>query len=344
VRIETCPATAEHERLWDAFAAGSAAASHCQLIGWRRVIGRSYGHPSFYLWALEGDAVRGILPLVFLRNRLFARGLVSMPFLDDGGPCAADPATTEALAAEALRLSERLDAEVVDLRNRKPSGLDLPAFGTKVTLRLGIGGGSEKLWARLDGKVRNQVRKGQKAGLSVEWPGRAGVRDFYDVFAVNMRDLGSPVHARALFEALFDEFPSAARLALVKKDGRTIGGAVCLMFRDTVQVPWASSLREFLSLCPNNVLYWEILRWAADAGYTCFDFGRSSPDSGTYKFKTQWGAVAEPLHWQLHSRKRKPALSESRDSSFSLAVRVWKRLPVGLTRVLGPKVRKHISL
>jgi FemAB-related protein (PEP-CTERM system-associated) len=247
-------AGAEDGELWDAYVQSRPHAGQCHLNGWRRVVERGYGHQAVYLWAREGGAVRGILPLVFLRSRLFCRSLVSMPFLDEGGVCADGPAIARALVDEAARLARGLAADL-DLRHRHPSGLDLEPHGSKVTFRLDLSPGADAVWARLDAKVRNQVRKAQKSGLVVEWAGRAGVADFYDVFAVNMRDLGSPVHGRRFFEALLEEFGSGARLALVRRDGRAVGGAVCLAFRDTVYVPWSSSLRAFRALSPNNLLY-----------------------------------------------------------------------------------------
>jgi FemAB-related protein (PEP-CTERM system-associated) len=344
VTLEVSLAGPDQDAAWDAFVRASPGGDHCHLTAWRRVVERAYGHSSFYLWAREDGVPRGVLPLVHLRSRLFARRLVSMPFLDDGGACAEEPAVARALADEAVRLAHRLRVDVLDLRHRRPSGLDLAPHGAKVTFRLDLIGGASALWARLDAKVRNQVRKGQKSGLAVEWTGRDGVADFYDVFAVNMRDLGSPVHDRRFFEALLGELPDEAGLAIVRHDGRPIAGAVCLSFRETVHVPWASSLRAFRGLCANNVLYWEIMSRASEEGRRWLDFGRSTRGSGTYHFKRQWGAREEPLHWQCLTRgSGNGALIDSSEGRYGLAARVWSRLPVALTRLVGPAIRGHLS-
>jgi len=341
--ITIAEAGAEDSELWDAYVRSRPQAGQCHLSGWRRVVERGYGHPAVYLWAREGGAVRGILPLISLRSRWFGRRLVSMPFLDEGGVCADELAVAHALVEEAARVARGLAADL-DLRHRHPSGLDLAPHGSKVTFRLDLSPGADAVWARLDGKLRNQVRKGEKSGLVVEWAGRDGVADFYDVLAVNMRDLGSPVHGRGFFEALLDEFEAGARVALVRLEGRAVAAAVCFAFRDTVYVPWASSLRAFRALCPNNLLYWEIVRWAAGAGLRWLELGRSSRGSGTYHFKRQWGALEEPLHWQYQGRNgRRGAPVDPADGSYGLAAAVWRRLPVGLTRMLGPAIRRQIS-
>src|SRR5262249_44811223 len=152
----------------------------------------------------------------------------------------------------------------------------------KVNLVLPLPGSSDDLWRQLSGKVRNQVRKAEKSGLTVELGGSEKLEEFYGPFAVNMRDLGSPVHSLTFFEKIFESFGSSARVVLVRKSDCTVGGLIALKFKDTLAVPWASSLRQYLALCPNVLLYWETLRAACAEGFTRFDFGRSTRDSGTY--------------------------------------------------------------
>jgi FemAB-related protein (PEP-CTERM system-associated) len=192
--------------------------------------------------------------------------------------------------------------------------------------------------------VRNQVRKALKSGLEVSWSGPEGLDDFYDVFAENMRDLGSPVHSRKFFTAILREHADTARLIHVTDGGRTVGSGVCLAFKDTVMIPWASSRREYLSKCPNNLLYWEAIRWGSAEGFRRFDFGRSSRGSGTYHFKRQWGATEQPLRWEIWRRNGdRAALVQASDTRYAVAARAWKHLPVSITRLCGPMLRRQIS-
>ena len=202
----------------------------------------------------------------------------------------------------------------------------------------------DELWKRFDAKLRNQVRKALKSGLTASWSGKEGLSDFYEVFAANMRDLGSPVHSRKFFAAIMEEFADSAKFMLVRKGDQVIGGAACFFFKGNLIVPWASSLREYFSLCPNNLLYWEMIRWGCENGYRRFDFGRSSPGSGTYYFKKQWGAIEEPLHWQCVSRKKgQAAMPHADDSKYQWIIRTWSRLPLSFTKVVGPLVRGQVS-
>lgn len=332
------------EKAWDDYVYRCPEASHSHLSGWRRVIARSYGHRSHYLYVQENGAVKGILPLIWMGNYFFRRSLVSMPFLDDGGICADNDQIGSGLFQEALRLYGGEKADFLDLRHRYANNLDSPPGGEKVMMILDLLDDPDEMWKRFDAKLRNQVRKASKSGLTAGWSSKEGLSDFYKIFAANMRDLGSPVHSHDFFGAILDEFSDSAKIMLVRKDGLVIGAAVCLFFKGSMIVPWASSLREYFSLCPNNLLYWEMVRWGCENGYRRFDFGRSSPDSGTYRFKKQWGAQEEPLHWQCVSRKiGRVAMPHADDARYRLIVRLWSHLPLSITKFVGPLLRGQVS-
>ncbi len=344
MEIELCRLELGAEKAWDAYVYSHPTASHYHLSGWRRVVHESYGHRAFYLWARENGETQGILPLILIRSTLFGRSLVSMPFLDEGGICSNGEEVRTALYQEALRWFEYYKADYLDLRHRQPSGLDLPLHASKVTLTMELADNPEQMWKGLDAKLRNQIRKAQRSGLTASWCGHEHIYDFYHVLATNMRDLGSPVHGRRFFTAILQQFPDSARLLIVRKGTQSIGAGLCLLWKDSLLMPWASSRREFFSMCPNNLLYWEAIRWACEKGYQTFDFGRSSPQSGTYRFKKQWGAIEEALPWQCFSRNgRVSATVQADDLRSRFAIHAWKCLPLPITTVVGPWLRKQMS-
>jgi FemAB-related protein (PEP-CTERM system-associated) len=232
-------------------------------------------------------------------------------------------------------------AGLLDLRQRFATPLPLQHHGDKVTMVLTLERPAEQMWKAFGAKLRNQIRKAEKAQLQTQWVGAEGVDDFYQVYLHNMRDLGSPPHRAMFFQHILETFPEA-RLLLVRRDSQVIGGGLCLMFQETMLVPWASSLRTYFHLCPNNLLYWEAIRSACEHGLRRFDFGRSSRGSGTYNFKKQWGALEEPLHWQANVAGGDLTHEESH-AALSWVVKAWKCLPVNVTRVVGPVVRRRLS-
>lgn len=311
---------------------------------WFTVIRDAYGHEPLYLGAEDGEGHSGVLPAFVVRRPVFGTIVTSMPFLDAGGPCSSSPALAHVLVEQLLAEAKRVGARVVELRCTERFALAAQPMEHKVNLILPLTADSGALWRHLDGSIRSQIRKAERSGLSVELGGAEKLTEFYDIFAVRMRDLGSPVHALGFIRAVFGSFGDRARIALIRKGGTSVGGLIALAFRDTLAVPWASCLKEYFSLCPNMLLYWETLRAACAEGFRRFDFGRSSRHSGTYRFKRQWGAREEPLFWYTipTSPRSSPPVS-SASTGAALLAKVWQRLPVSVTRQLGPPIRKYLT-
>ena len=351
---------AEHET-WNQFVHHCPLASQYHLSGWQQVLESSYGNKTVYLAASVDGQICGVLPLALVRGYPSARHLASLPYLSWAGMCAEDSKTADALLHEANTWMKRLKANYVELHNTyqvgspaaslsladwnesENSNYELSTNTDKVNMRLGLTD-SEAMWAGLSPKVRNQVRKAMKSGLRVEACGVEALDDFYDAFATNMRDLGSPVHSKGFFRNIFRTFREDTRLFMIYSDSETVGGAILIRFRNTAEVPWASCKREYFSSCPNHLLYWEIIKSLCESGVNAFDFGRSSRDSGTFRFKKQWGANPEPLYWQyISSAGSETPSPESPSLRERALIETWKRLPVGMTKALGPTIRKRFS-
>jgi FemAB-related protein (PEP-CTERM system-associated) len=330
---------------WDRFVEQHPAATAAHLGAWGPVITRSYGHEVVFLMARDGADVVGALPLVLLRSRIFGHRLVSMPFLDYGGILAEPGSEAEAALARAtLDLARRHKTQSVGLRQLHPTGLPHPPTDGRVTMLLELTS-EQAVWKALPSERRNRIRKGQKNGLVPVWGGRELIDDFYRVFATNMRDLGSPVHHRRFFDVMFEELGSVARLLVVRDaDQRAVGAAVVLVFRDTIIVPgWVSSLREAFHLCPNFVLYWEVISHGCRHGYRTLDFGRSSRDAGTFEFKRQWGARPHALPWVFVEAVPGSSPPVDQDAGrFEALVRIWKRIPLPVANLVGPWIRGQV--
>jgi FemAB-related protein (PEP-CTERM system-associated) len=328
-------------KAWDAYVLVHTYADHYHLSGWGQVVEVAYSYPSLYFTAWEEQTLTGILPAIVMGGPFRRKSLVSLPYLDYGGICADHPGVVQGLYEAAQCELTKRRGRLLDLRHRRESQLPLPSYGDKVTMILSLERDAAEMWKKFGAKLRNQIRKAQKEHLQAQWAGEEGLLDFYRVYTWNMRDLGSPPHSLKFFQKVLEVF-SDTRLLLVRLENQVIGGALCLRFCDTMLVPWASSLRAYFRLCPNNLLYWEAIRTACEQGLRRFDFGRSSRDSGTYKFKKQWGAREEPLYWQSNISGG-DALDEASNPLFGHVVQIWRNLPVSVTRVVGPALRRRLS-
>lgn len=340
-RINVSPAADAVE--WDGYVSRHPLGTIDHLWGWQQVFRRALGHRSTYLVARRDRRLVGVLPLVFVRSWLFGRSAISLPFLNYGGVLADDAAVAEALVVAARGAAAAVSSSHVELRHTERQYPSLPCRRHKLAMRMALPGTAEELWASLDRKVRNQVRKAQKAGLTCVEGGAELLGEFYGIFARNMRDLGTPVYPKALFTETFCAFPERARVFVVRQSQRPMAAGISLQTERAVLNPWASSLRESRPLSANVLLYWRMLEHAVESRAGVFDFGRSSPESGTHQFKLQWGATAEPLSWEyvLLTRPEPPDQSPS-NPNFQAAIAAWKRLPLPIANMIGPVVARSL--
>ncbi len=340
-----------NSRAWDSYVIHHKAGYYYHLSGWQEVIAGAYGLPTKFWWCHESSGeVVGVLPMVHVKHRLFGNSLVSMPYLDGGGILADTAAAKMKLFSAAQEFAARAGIPQIEWRGLNPEQAGeagptgIAAVGpTKVRMVLPLPENSEVLFNRFKSKLRSQLRKPLKAGLTFAWGGPEKIIDFYRVFKINMRDLGSPIHSQAFFLSLARIFKDYCQVGVVYCEGKPVAAGIIFGFGETVSVPWASSLRTYNHLAPNMLLYWEFLKYAADHNFTFFDFGRSSRDSGTYTFKQQWGAIPQPLNWQ-RLQLRPGKTGEGPRDRFSNFIKLWQKLPLPLTVFLGPKVRKYIAL
>jgi len=342
VRVSRVPPAAARDA-WQRLA-GTTSQSHlAHAPEWARVIPQGYGHDPLYLDAEDGAGGFGFLPAIIVRRPLVGTIVTSMPFLDGGGPCAGSAALAARLATQLVAEARHEGATVVELRCAHRLEIAWQPAEHKVNMVLPLPNDAETLWRRLDRSVRNQVRKAERAGLSVESGGAERLDEFYRFFAARMHDLGSPVHGREFFAATLDAFGNRARVAIVLKGQTPIGGLIALACKDTLTVPWASCAKEYFSLCPNMLLYWETIRAACRERFERFDFGRSTRGSGTYAFKRQWGALESPLFWYtIPIGRRESRAADTRGRTADRLAGLWRHLPRSLTRRVGPHVRKYL--
>lgn len=330
--------------IWENYITNHTTATNYHRYGWHDVVVKSFQHQCYYMAARDADNnIIGVLPLVFMKSKLFGCFLVSQPFFNYGGLLCDSQDVGDALLAEAATLRQMLGAEHVELRHTEPWPGELPTKQSKVSMILALSKDSETLWQGFNAKLRNQVRKAEKSGLTAVVGGRELLADYYTVFVRNMRDLGTPVYAEKFFAEVLAAFIDDTNVIVVYLEEKPVAAGLVVRFRKTLEIPWASSIREYNSLCPNNLLYWTALQHALNSGCTHFDFGRSTPGEGTFKFKEQWGAKPIQLHWQylLPEGASLPELN-TKNPKFEMAIRMWQKLPLPLTRIIGPHIVKNI--
>lgn len=334
--------------VWEAYYANLANTTPLSLHPrWSVALAAGLGHRPYLLTATAGQEPGGYLLVFLVESLLFGRYLVSQPYLNYGGPVTSNPEVAQQLIQRADHLAQKLGVKYLELRTGRyeAPGMAMPSLH-KVNARRRLAADSPTTWASLSPKVRNQVRKAQKHGLTCRWGGSDLLPDFYRIFARNMRDLGTPVYDRKLFAAILANFPKNAEIAVTyapTAQGPTAVAAGLLTHGNGIsEVLSASSLRAYNGLNGNMLLYWHMVERTIARGHETFDLGRCSEGSGCYQFKKNWQATFTAADWYFSSGTGDPSQLRRHNPKFNALTAAWQHLPVGIANRLGPHIVRGI--
>lgn len=327
---------------WDPFVARHPAASVYLHAGWTLLARDVFRHQVYFFEARDAaGALTGVLPLVRQRG-LLGDFATSIPFFNYGGTLADRDITAVALMERARELARELGCRYLELRDVDPKDGGWRVRTDKVSMVLSLPATVELLSKQLGSKLRSQVKRAGQENVTVRTGGIELLDGFYDVFARNMRDLGTPVYPKRFFRAIIERFAASTLLVVIEHKGVPGAGGFLVLDRGRGEIPWAACRSEMKPLGLNMRLYWEVLATVIGRGCTSFDFGRSTRDSGTYKFKKQWGAQPVQLHWhRWEAGQPTTAVESETDEEGRLrryATAIWQRLPITVANTLGPLV------
>lgn len=322
---------------WDAFVERHEHGSPFHLIAWKNSIAATFGYRPYYRAAFDGESLRALLPLFLNDNFITGKALLSTPFAVYGGILALDDQARQALAADARTLGESLGVQYIELRNSYPSQfVGWSPIERYVTFSRRVEHHDpDQLLAAIPKKTRNMIRKALKTPFEVR-----RVRDtraFERLHSLTLRRLGTPSFPPRHFSRLVEEFGDAVDVCEVCHEGVCMAASMCFIFRGEMHIYYAATDPRYNALAPNYRMYFDHLLTAAARGCHTFDFGRSKLSTGTFDFKSHWDTDMRPLPYEilLVRRKELPNFSPA-NPKFDLAIGAWQRLPLPLTRAIGP--------
>jgi len=327
------------EARWDSFVLAHPGATFFHLTGWLKVMSETYGFKPCYFYAERGGQITGIAPAFLISSWLTGKCLISLPFAVYGGVCASDPESEAALVDHLERVAIEERVQYLELRNR--DGLLSPGFASNsryATFTIPLVPETDALYKAFPKDIRYMIRKGEKAGLKAR-RGLDQLETFYRLLTVNLRRLGTPAFPFCLFENLIRAYPGQVDIIVVYAGEKAVAAGMTFFFREWMQPYYVGALDEAKPLAANNFLWWEFIKLGASTGHTVFDFGRSKMDSGNFDFKKKWNPKIECLNYQVRlvTRKDMPNFSPV-NPKFKLATACWKKMPLPLTRIIGPKI------
>ncbi len=357
IEARACRVSAFPMEEYDAFVAGHPDATPYHHSGWLKAAERAYSHTGWLVTVHRESELSGVLPLVKIERPVGPGTFVSLPFCDLGGPLVDDEEVRQRLLAEARALADNNRVRGLEVRESgdslEESNAESGTESSKVRMLCPLPENSDLLFKSYKPKLRSQIRKAEKNGLSSEVrTDKAAVDLFYQVFTQNMLRLGSPVHSRHWFYELKQAYGEQMLVGLVFLGDQPVGAGIVLLAGNQACIPWASTLERYNRLAPNMLLYWALLSHVCDLGCSVFDFGRSTMGEGTYRFKKQWGARPYELiwnQWEINGNSESEPVRDQKRRNLASHIRpiaegIWRRLPLSLANWIGPKLRRYITL
>jgi FemAB-related protein (PEP-CTERM system-associated) len=333
----------EDTERWDSFVFKHPGGTFFHQTAWKRVIEKTFDHKGTYAFVERDGQIVAIAPLFGISNWMVGNCLISSPLAAYGGILATDPDAEQALLEFIKNQAREQKVDYLELRN--PSGGTLPGFVANTRyagFSMPLGKDAEATLKGLPKDIRYMIRKAEKADLHVK-RGPELIEEFYRLFAINMRRLGTPVFPKSLFLNLLEEYGKQIDVMIVYAGVKPVASSVSFLFRDTMHPYYIGGLPVARDLAANNFLWWERIKFGIASGMTTFDFGRSKKGTGAYAFKKKWNPKISDLDYQVFLVKRKTAPNFSpANPKFELATQVWSRLPLLLTNCLGPRIVKWI--
>jgi len=341
--VSVAPLDASGRAAWDDYVRDHPDGSPFHLTAWREAVTGALGYDAPYLIAKRGERVVGVLPLVHAKTPMFGDNLISTAFSVGGGLLADDVDVANALSEMAIAMGNDRKVETLELRSEKARFEGWPTKAeTYASYVAPLSSDADERLKAIPRKKRADVRKGIKADFPVDVD--ASVETFFDLYARNLHTLGTPIMPKKWYAALKSSFGTDCEIATIQGPDGPVVGLLSFYHKDTVYPYYVGATADARRLHAFDHVYWTLMERAVVRGCTKFDFGRSKIGTGAADYKKHWGFEGVPLEYQfyLFGDNSMPDINPN-NPKYARFVKIWKKLPFGATKIIGPILARQMA-
>ncbi|GMN01342.1 FemAB family XrtA/PEP-CTERM system-associated protein [Erythrobacter sp. MTPC3] len=312
---------------------------------WLRAVEKGTGQRASGFVTRQYGAITGWLPLTEVRSVLFGKALVSSGFGVGGGILADTGDAIEKVACAAQAYAQDHGFSAIEVR-----GGSLPDHWQQwddrhAGFERALADTDENQLQAIPRKARAEIRKSLKNDLEIRIGSAPDdLAAHYAVYSESVRNLGTPVFPKSLFEAMLAEFPDAADILTVCKEGTPVSSVFSFYHGGAVMPFWGGGTVQARSERANERMYYELMLHARRKGMKVFDFGRSKTGSGPYNFKKNWGFDPVPLvygEWVAGGGQGRDI--DPTSDAYSRKIDLWKKLPLPIANTIGPWIARGLA-
>ncbi len=345
--IQVREACASDAVAWDDYVLQHGDGTFCHRFGWKTVIETGAGQTCPFLLAEENGIIVGVLPLSLRNSLLFGKACISTMFAVYGGPLANCNAVLKLLNERAWKITQANNIASLEYKTIKRTSLDNDAWhvaeNEAATFYKVLKETPEDILLDIPRKQRAVVRKTLKNNITCSW--ERDLDTFYKLYAMSVRNLGTPVFPKKLFKAFLEVFSDDVTIQIIKSpDGEAIASLMSFYHKDHVLPYYAGGNNKARTYGAHDFMYYELMLHAFKRGCRVFDFGRSKVGTGPYKFKKNWGFEPTPLEYQYKVAEGMEKVNlNPQNKKFEMLVKIWKKLPLPIANVIGPVLSRHLG-
>ncbi len=315
----------------------------CHHPAWGKILVETFNIDSVLVVHRGDGRIDGGVPLAIFDQMFTGKAMISMPYLNYGGLLGGSDAVRGDIVGACREILASSGAKYMEFRHvgRSIGRLANQTKEHRVTFRMDVGRPADEILRGLRRQTRTRIRKIERSGMT-SYYGQDRLDHFYKLFSVAMREHGTPVMPQRFFESVLEHLADHAKFMIAYKDNRPVGGKLVLMFKDRVTMVWGCYPHRYRDYLANYFLTWELIKKLADSPIRWLDFGRSPRKGGGFTYKSNWQPEFTPLYNDyLLSDQNEIPLLKPENPKFRLAINTWKRLPVWVTRQIGPRLAKY---
>ena len=335
----------EHQK-WDDFIRRSGEGTFFHLTGWIEALEGTFKLKQKYIYAEKNGEIAGICPLFLVKDMINGIRVISIPIGVYGGIVANDSEVFTALHQKSIEMAVENKARFIEYRfmesnNNEKIAKEVIKKNSHVTFIKELPLNKEECLAQVPRKARADIRKATKSGMRMA-EGDEFLKDCYNIYAANQRNLGSPVFHYRWMKKLKETFKDNCVIHLVFLGKKPIAGALSFVFKDQILPFYGASLKEYSRYHPDGFMYLALQEWAVERGIRYFDFGRSKIDSGSYHFKKNQGFEPKKLDYIVYPVEKGLRIPNKPSKLLLYVSNIWKKMPTGIATSFGPALYPYV--
>ncbi|MBU4124298.1 MAG: GNAT family N-acetyltransferase, partial [Nanoarchaeota archaeon] len=308
-------------------------------IEWRNSIVNTFGYKPYYLLSRDDGSIMGCFPMFCVNSFIFGKRFISLPFAFSGDPIYKNTKVLREMLVRSKEISKGSKYLEIRMRQKLPDDI-AKDYGLNENLETKLSilelTNSDDAWDKMDKKHRNAIRKAEKDGLKVREGNENDLRTYHSLkMKLSAKKYGIPSEPLCFYRNLWSLMYSKnmIKIFVAELEGKIIGGIILLMHKDEILYFSGAANENYLHLKPYNLLVWEAIKYSCKNKYKYFNFG-TSDNKGLLDFKESWGAksVQIPVYSTIPSVKV---------SGYGTFIKIWKKLPTLITRLIGPFLVKQ---